>query len=216
MLKTKNLTLKKGKKIILNTISVEIPEGKTTLLLGKSGAGKSSLLKCLAHLETGYDGVVSFDNRDLSTMCCQARARSISYILQSCALFEHMSCLKNCMQPLVVVLGQSKNAARKKAVEMLEMFGMLDFLNAYPCTLSGGQKQRVAIARALLLAPQILLFDEPTSALDAENRSLVVQIIEKLCKEGKGICIASHDAALCDMLSNANTYVLENGTISAF
>ncbi len=213
MLKTDKLCLRKGKNIILQDICIEIPKGAITLLLGKSGAGKSSLLRSLAQLETQYEGTVYYDDEDLARFSSKRRAVAVNCIMQSYALFPHMTCLENCMQPLTVVLKMDQDAAQKKAQEMLEVFGMQKHVHTYPYMLSGGQKQRVALARALSLDPEILLLDEPTSALDADSRRILAEIVTTIRDQGKGICLATHDMTFVDMIKADKKYFLENGVV---
>src|SRR6516165_6536209 len=143
MLKVNNLTLHKNKPI-LNNISFYAPPGRITLLLGKSGSGKTSLLRCLARLET-YQGDIT--------------SQSVTYVSQSYTLFPHMTVLENCLQPLRL------QGITTPIESTLASLGMLPYLSSKPHELSGGQQQRIALARALLLNTDYLLLDEPTSAL---------------------------------------------------
>jgi polar amino acid transport system ATP-binding protein len=211
MLTVKNVTLRKGQKTILNSICCEFPQGTITLLLGKSGAGKSSLLRCMALLEPNYEGEISFDTRTLSY---SERKSDIGFICQSYALFPHMTALENCAQPLRVVGKMSSSQAKEKAMESLRLFEMQQYAFAYPHELSGGQKQRVAIARALSLNPAMLLLDEPTSALDPVNSKILVKILLFLRDQGKGIAISTHDMTFADQI-NERVYILEEGKIAS-
>jgi polar amino acid transport system ATP-binding protein len=193
MLTTKNLSLKKGNKQILDEINFEFPMSCITLILGKSGAGKSSLLRCLAQLETGYKGTISFCGSPLKALKADERSNTIGFISQKYALFPHLTVAQNCMQPLRIVQRQDRESAYRSTVETLRLLGMQDFLDAYPERLSGGQQQRVAIARALVCNPRILLFDEPTSSLDPKNAQNLAEIMQALRTAGKGIVITTHD-----------------------
>ncbi len=214
MLKTKNLYLSKGtkRKEILQNISIEVPRGEITLLLGKSGAGKSSLLRCLAQLEGDYEGAVEYEGRSLKGLSSPERAHLVSYIPQSYALFPHLTAQDNCAQPLKVVYGEKFDKARSKAMEVLKLLGMDSYGDAYPNELSGGQQQRVAIARALALDPQMLLFDEPTSALDPQNTQSLALILRDLCKRGKGVVISTQDMSFASQLLE-KAYLLESGVV---
>src|ERR1700733_2415708 len=161
MLKATNITLIKDKKRppCLLSVTAEFPKGTITLLLGKSGAGKSSLLRCLAHLEKGFSGEISFNSQALRGIKSKQRAEIVSFISQGYALFPHLSALDNCAQSLQVVRHLAKEEARQKAAFVLSTLGMGPYLQSYPHTLSGGQRQRVAIARALALDPEMLLID---------------------------------------------------------
>lgn len=212
MLTAKNLFLKKGSNIILDDISAEFPKASITLLLGKSGAGKSSLLKCLAQLEKGYQGTICYDDALLNRETPSRRARLLSFIAQSYALFPHMTALDNCAQPFQLLFNETRDFARHKAKETLGQLGMEKYGDSYPQQLSGGQQQRVAIARALALDPEMLLFDEPTSALDPQNAHVFAQILKRLCIQGKGIVIATQDMSFASQLLE-RAYFLESGKI---
>jgi ABC-type polar amino acid transport system ATPase subunit len=168
MLTIKNLYLKKGSppKQILQGISVCFPQGEISLLIGRSGAGKSSLLRCIAQLETACEGEVLFNGQSLRGLVAFSRAKTLCYIAQRYTLFPHLTALDNCSQPLQVVAKMKISEAKQKAGAVMESLGMIDYGSSYPSELSGGQQQRIAIARALALDPQILLLDEPSSALD--------------------------------------------------
>lgn len=214
MLTVKNVSLfkKRRKEPLLKNISLEFPKGSLTLLCGESGAGKSSLLRCIAQLETDYEGDILFHNENLKKLAPQSRATTLSYIAQSYALFPHLTALENCSQPGEVVLGKSATEAKKLALDTMASLGMQEYAASYPSELSGGQKQRIAIARALALNPAILLLDEPSSALDLQNSRQLADILLKLAAEGKTIVVASQDGAFVSQLSS-RTYVLEGGLI---
>lgn len=209
MLVTNNLALKKGKNILLNNLSIELPTGQITLLLGKSGAGKSSLLRCLAGLEPSYEGSIFYDQ---NLLCANTRTGIVSYIMQSYALFSNMTVLDNCAKTLQVVYNEPMSRARKTALDVLDMFGMAPYAAAYPKTLSGGQKQRVAIARSLVTKPKILLLDEPTSALDPANTENLARILVDLRNQGTGIVVATHDEAFAAKIQE-RSYYLEAGSL---
>ena len=214
MLTVKNVQLKKGRKerLLLKEVSLDLPTGCITLLLGKSGAGKSSLLRCLAQLETSYEGEISYQGTLLKELAPTKRACIVSFIAQSYALFPHLSVLDNCAEPLQVVAKEERSSARHKAMQALAMLGMERYAKSYPQELSGGQMQRVAIARALALNPTIFLLDEPTSALDPENTNILAEILRELKKQGKGIVIATQDIAFASQLLE-RAYFIEEGAI---
>ncbi|MBS0656179.1 MAG: amino acid ABC transporter ATP-binding protein [Verrucomicrobia bacterium] len=193
MLTTKNLSLKKGNRQILDGINFEFPMSCITLILGRSGVGKSTLLRCLAQLETGYEGNISFDGYSLEALKGDERSKLVGFISQKYALFPHLTVAQNCMQPLQVIQKQDRERAFGTTLETLRLLGMQDYLDAYPERLSGGQQQRVAIARALVCNPRILLFDEPTSSLDPKNAQNLAEIMRALRSAGKGIVITTHD-----------------------
>ncbi|MFI5343032.1 MAG: ATP-binding cassette domain-containing protein [Chlamydiales bacterium] len=217
MLTVKNLSLYKRRreKQLLQGISLEFASGAITLLLGKSGAGKSSLLRCLAQLEPVYEGEILFQGQSLKKLPAARRAGCLSYIAQSYALFPHLTALNNCSQPLQVVQGKNLQEARQQAMEVLASLGMEDYASSYPCELSGGQQQRIAIARALTLNPAILLLDEPSSALDPQNSRQLANILLSLSAEGKTIVISTQDISFASQLSG-RTYLLENGRVEGY
>lgn len=202
MLKIENLSLTKKKKLILQQVNLEVPLGTTTLLLGKSGSGKTSLLRCIASLEEHYEGEISFEGTSLRALSAKKRSSLIGFVSQSYALFPHMSALANCMHPLVTLRGWSKEIARKKVEELFTFLDIEELFLSYPHQLSGGQQQRVAIARALALDPLFLLLDEPTSALDPENTERIALIIKDLESNGKGIAIATQDMPFAEQISD--------------
>lgn len=177
--------------MILNDINLEILPGGITLLLGKSGSGKTSLLRCFAGLEQHYTGEISVDER-------APKKGEIGFVQQAYGLFPHLTVLKNCMQPLQVVQNLDRKIAKEKAYLLLRSLGIEELAGCFPSQLSGGQQQRVAIARALVLNPPYLLLDEPTSALDSYNTALLVEIIAQLKESGIGIAISTQDSALSE------------------
>jgi ABC-type polar amino acid transport system ATPase subunit len=214
MLKATNITLVKDKNrpACLLNVTCEFRANCITLLLGKSGSGKSSLLRCLAHLENSFDGHITFNGQTLKGLEPKSRAELVSYISQGYALFPHLTALDNCAEPLRIVQRLEKDQARKKAAEMLSRFGMGIYLQSYPHTLSGGQRQRVAIARALCLDPAMLLIDEPTSALDPENSKALAHMLLELRDQSKGIVVATQDMGFAKLILE-RAYFLDAGMI---
>lgn len=211
MLKINQLSLTKSRGKILQDISFEIPLQRISLLLGKSGSGKTSLLRCIAQLEKGYQGDIIYLDQSLKDLSPQERCRVMGFVPQSYALFPHMTVLENCTQPLKL-LGEPKETALQKAQQILESLDIGLLANRRPHELSGGQQQRVAIARALVLSPSFLLLDEPTSALDPENTDRLIRILEQLQIEGKGIIIATHDQAFAEKILDRAIF-LEQGSL---
>lgn len=216
MLTIDNLSLKKGtpSKQILQGISVCFPQGEISLLTGKSGAGKSSLMRCMAQLETTYEGKVCFNGLPLKNLVATRRAQTLSYIAQGYALFPHLTALENCTQPLQVATRMQAADARQKALKIMESLGMGAYAAAYPGELSGGQQQRVAIARALTLDPQVLLLDEPSSALDPDNSEQLAKILKELAAQGKTIVVSTQDMFFAEQLQ-ANKYCIDNGRLTS-
>lgn len=206
MYKISNFCLQKSNSFILKDVNLELRQGEIMLFLGKSGAGKSSFLRCLAGLETGYTGALLFQDRPLKKYGNLELAKWVGYIMQSYPLFGHMTVLENCTKTLELVFKKDPSKSRLKALEMLELFGMSPFASAYPKTLSGGQKQRVAIARTLLLDQPFLLLDEPTSALDPENSKNLADILLAFKQQGSGIAVVTHDDAFAKRLDGRTIY----------
>lgn len=214
MLTIKNLSMKKGSPPtqILQGISVCFRQGEISLLLGKSGAGKSSLMRCIAQLETRYEGELLFNGQSLQGLASSERAQTLSYISQGYALFPHLTALENCSQPLQVVAKMQAPDAKQKAVTMMQSLGMAEYVSAYPSELSGGQQQRIAIARALALDPEILLLDEPSSALDPDNRGQLAKILRGLASQGKTIVLSTQDMLFAEQLQGT-CYYIDNGRL---
>lgn len=217
MLTIKNLYLKKGSpsKQILKGISVCFPQGEVSLLIGRSGAGKSSLMRCMAQLEASYEGKILFNEQSIQGLTASMRAQVLSYIAQGYALFPHLTALDNCSQPLQVVAKMQRPEAKEKAMSVMKSLGMAEYASAYPCELSGGQQQRIAIARALALDPQILLLDEPSSALDSDNSAQLAKILKDLASKGKTIVVSTQDTLFVEQLQGT-CYCIDNGHFHFF
>lgn len=204
--------IQKKPSCLIEDISVNIPSGKITLFLGKSGSGKTTILRCISQIEKKYQGEIRYKNQNLQDLSPKERCQIIGFVPQSYALFPFMNVLQNCTHPLQTVIGMNKDIAATTAVKMLLSLGMESYVQAYPHQLSGGQQQRVAIARALALNPMFLLLDEPTSALDPENTALLIQILQRLADQGKGIVISSQDMNFAGKVFE-NAFFLEHGRI---
>ena len=187
----------------LRDVSLVIPPGKVTCLIGPSGSGKSTLLRCINFLEEYDRGGIWIDDRLIGYDAVGGRRmapgrlremrRDIGMVFQQFNLWPHMTVLGNVTEALQQVRKQSKAQARERALAMLDKVGLAHKADAYPIQLSGGQQQRVAIARALALDPKILLFDEPTSALDPELVNEVLDVIRELAKSGTTLIIVTHE-----------------------
>lgn len=195
MIKTKNVSLQIGDKTILNNVSCEVAKQRITAFIGHSGAGKTSLLKCIANLNVAYEGTITHDGTPITGLTAQQRVHAIGFVFQQFNLFPHMTVLQNCMHPMIAVLGIDSEKAQAKALLTLKSLGMDFYKDSYPSKLSGGQQQRVAIARALCLDPKVLLFDEPTSALDPQSTKTLQVLLKDLIKTGVTIALSSHDMA---------------------
>ena len=203
-----------GSNGVLNDIDFVISKGETVSIIGASGSGKSTMLRCINLLENPTDGKILFHGKDITDKdfnLLKYRAKAIM-VFQSFNLFNNMSALKNCMIGQQVVLGKSKQEAEKNALYYLDKVGMAPYINARPKHLSGGQKQRVAIARALAMEPEVLLFDEPTSALDPEMIGEVLKVIKDLAKEGRTMIIVTHEMSFAKDVSDRIIY-MKDGVI---
>lgn len=213
MLEINNVSLKKGKTSILNQITHTIRSNEIVLLLGKSGSGKTSLLRCLAQIEDSYQGQVFLNGESLASIPSKRRGQLIGFVPQTYALFPHVDVLENCIRPLQVILGLERNTAIARAKSILSSLCMEPWQNSYPHALSGGQQQRIAIARAIALNPLFLFLDEPTSALDPENTDRLSDLLKNLNEQGKGIVIASQDMAFAKKIADRILFV-EEGVIT--
>ena len=176
-------------------ISFNINEGESVAIIGSSGSGKSTVLRCINRLIEPTEGIIKLKGDRINTPVVdinEIRSR-IGMVFQSFELFAHLKVLQNITLGLIHVRGMSKEDAESLALKVLERVDMLDRKDAYPGNLSGGQKQRVAIARALAMKPEILLFDEPTSALDPELIGSVLENIRSLADEGMTMIIVTHE-----------------------
>lgn len=203
MLKVKNLNKSFGENKVLNNINFEVKSGEVCVLLGKSGAGKTTILRCINGLETFDDGEIIVDDCTMKDKSHISKNRDkIGMVFQNFNLFPHMSVLENIISAPINVLKKSKEDAVKQAKEILKMVDLEDKIHAYPYELSGGQCQRVAIARACALTPKVLCFDEPTSALDVDSIEKVSKIIRNLKAKGMAILIITHDIGFANDIND--------------
>lgn len=202
-IKVENLYKKYSEsEMILKNVNLEIEKGEVISIIGASGGGKSTLLRCLIGLEEIDSGTVVVPEKNKMGM-----------VFQSFNLFPHMTALQNIMESLIVVDKIEKSKAKEIALNLLEKVGLKERANFYPKALSGGQKQRVAIARALAKNPELLLFDEPTSALDPEMVKEVEAVIEELRNTSDiTMIIVSHEIDFVNQISD-RIIVMENGQV---
>ena len=196
ILKVVDLQKKFHKLEVLKGISTTFHENEVVSIIGPSGGGKSTFLRCLNLLEQPTSGQILFDGTDICTIKGKAidhcRQR-MGMVFQQFNLFNNMTALENCVSPQTTVLGRKKPEAEEIAREYLAKVGMSAFLNARPAQLSGGQKQRVAIARTLSMHPDVILFDEPTSALDPEMVGEVLEVMRELAVGGMTMVVVTHE-----------------------
>ena len=209
-IEVKNLSKKFGDHEVLKDISLSVNQGEVVSIIGSSGSGKSTILRCINLLEEPTGGDIIVEGKSAITELDKTVLRKdIGMVFQSFNLFENMNVLKNCMIGQIKVLKRSKEEAREIAISNLKSVGMERFINAKPSQLSGGQKQRVAIARALSMNPKCLLFDEPTSALDPEMVNEVLDVIKSLAKTGLTMIVVTHEMQFARDVSDRVIFVDE-------
>ncbi|TIO09756.1 amino acid ABC transporter ATP-binding protein [Mesorhizobium sp.] len=209
-----------GDNLVLKGVTVTIEEGSVTALVGPSGGGKSTLLRCINLLEIPTSGTVRIGDDALefhpggkvSAKAIQRLRLQTGMVFQNFQLFPHRTAIENVMEGLVTVLKWPAGRARERALALLEKVGMAHKADAWPATLSGGQQQRVAIARALAPSPKVLLCDEPTSALDPELAQEVVDVLGQLASEGTTMVMATHDLRLASKIAQEVVF-LDAGSI---
>ncbi len=195
MIVVKNLCKDFGSLRVLNNVSEHIEKGECVVIIGASGSGKSTFLRCLNLLEEPTSGEILFDGvsmTDPKTDINKMRQK-MGMVFQHFNLFPNMTILKNIILAPVRTGLMSKEQAEKTAMELLGRVGLQDKASAYPAQLSGGQKQRVAIVRALAMQPEVLLFDEPTSALDPEMVGEVLDVMKQLARTGMTMVVVTHE-----------------------
>ena len=196
VVRVENVIKEFGPLRVLDGINFEVGRGQAVAIVGRSGSGKSTLLRCIAGLETTQGGKITVCDHEVGLAGSANRARlrrDVGMVFQSYNLFPHLTVERNITLALTLVKKQSRDAAKKRAAEVLGLVGLMDKIVAYPEQLSGGQQQRVAIARSLALSPQVMLFDEVTSALDPELTSEVLGVMEDLAKRGMTMITVTHE-----------------------
>tara|TARA_B100001287_G_scaffold275275_1_gene282494 strand:- start:184 stop:930 length:747 start_codon:yes stop_codon:yes gene_type:complete len=196
-------------------VSFDVQEGESVAVIGSSGSGKSTVLRCINRLIEPTEGVIELRGEQINTPSAnvnEVRSR-IGMVFQSFELFSHLKVLDNVTLGLRHVRGMSKSKAEEVALDVLERVDMLERMEAYPGNLSGGQKQRVAIARALAMKPEVILFDEPTSALDPELIGSVLQTIRGLADQGMTMVIVTHEINFARDVADRIVY-LDQGKVA--
>ena len=186
-----------GENVVLRDINFSVKKGEVVCIIGASGSGKSTMLRCINLLEDASGGTILYHGEDItgSGMTSAEYRTKLGMVFQQFNLFNNLNVLQNCTIGPVKVLGRGREQARATAMKYLETVGMSQYIDARPAQLSGGQKQRVAIARALSMEPEALLFDEPTSALDPEMVGEVLAVMRELAKSGLTMLIVTHEMA---------------------
>ena len=217
MIEVRNLRKSFDSFEVLKDINLEIDKGDVISILGSSGSGKTTCLRCMNFLEKSDAGTLVFDGKEydlahMSRKDIAAIRRKTAFVFQNYNLFLNKTVLENVTEALTVVRKMDKLSARKRAVEVLEKVGMADKLDYYPSKLSGGQQQRVSIARALAYEPEVIYFDEPTSALDPELIGEVLSVMRDLAKSGITMVVVTHEMNFARNVSTKVVF-MENGEI---
>ncbi|MBR1930312.1 MAG: amino acid ABC transporter ATP-binding protein [Lachnospiraceae bacterium] len=222
MIGVKNLKKRFGDNVVLDGVDLTIQQGEVIAIIGPSGTGKSTLLRCIDRLERPEEGELQIG--DLQVDLSRASRKDMinirkrtAMVFQNWNLFHKKTALENVMEGLIVVKKLSKEQARQIAEEQLKNVGLYEWRNHYPRHLSGGQQQRVAIARALAMEPDLLLLDEPTSALDPELVGEVLETILKVAQEGYTMLLVSHEMSFVRKVATRvifmeNGHIIEDGT----
>ncbi|WP_020160332.1 ATP-binding cassette domain-containing protein [Methylobacter marinus] len=211
MIRIEHLSKKFGDLTVLKDITTDIKTGEVVSIIGPSGTGKSTLLRCLNLLEMPSGGSIYINGVDIldkNTDVAKIRQK-MNMVFQSFNLFSHLSVMENLTLGPIKLKGMSKPAAQAKALELLRLVGLAEKAGNYPDELSGGQQQRVAIARCLAMEPEIILFDEPTSALDPTMIREVLAVIHRLAREGMTMAIVTHEMDFARNVSNRVLYMDE-------
>lgn len=222
LIEIKDLHKKFRENVVLDGIDLSINQGDVIGIIGPSGTGKSTLLRCINQLEFPEKGSLQINGRRID-LARKNKAdmlelrKNTGMVFQQFNLFERKTALQNVEEGLIVVQKKSKEEARRIALEELDRVGMTAWANHYPRHMSGGQQQRVAIARTLAMRPQLLLFDEPTSALDPEMVGEVLDVIKQIVREGLTMLLVSHEMAFVKNVSNRvifidKGHIVEDGT----
>ena len=217
MIEVRNLRKSFDSLEVLKDINLEIDKGDVISILGSSGSGKTTCLRCMNFLEKSDAGTLVFDGKEydlahMSRKDIAAIRRKTAFVFQNYNLFLNKTVLENVTEALTVVRKMDKLSARKRAVEVLEKVGMADKLDYYPSKLSGGQQQRVSIARALAYEPEVIYFDEPTSALDPGLIGEVLSVMRDLAKSGITMVVVTHEMNFARNVSTKVVF-MENGEI---
>lgn len=214
MIKVSHLAKKFGDLVVLKDINAVINKGEVISVIGPSGTGKSTFLRCLNLLETPTSGSIEINGVDITKKKVNINMirQKMGMVFQNFYLFDHLSVLENLKLGPIKLLGKSEQEAQEKGLELLQIVGLSSKKDAFPSELSGGQKQRVAIARCLSMEPDIILFDEPTSALDPTMVSEVLGVIRRLAKDGMTMVIVTHEMNFAKEVSS-RVFFMDEGIV---
>jgi len=221
MIEVRDLVKDHGPLRVLNGVSLTVKRGEVAAIIGPSGGGKSTLLRCINGLETFQQGEVLVDNLVLSpgiasssnAVTLRQLRRRVGMVFQQFHLFPHLRVLDNVLSGPLWALHQSRDEAEPMARQLLERVGLADKIAAWPEQLSGGQQQRVAIARALAMQPETILFDEPTSALDPRMSGEVLQVITDLARSGQTMIVVTHAMSFARRVAHT-VHLMHNGRVA--
>ena len=222
MIKLQNIHKQFGDTEVLKGIDLEIKQGEIIVIIGSSGTGKSTLLRCVNFLEQADQGTISIDDIKVDTQKhtkaeVLALRRKTGFVFQNYALFAHQTARQNIAEGLITVRGWKKQQAHEKAQQILDDIGLGEKTDSYPAALSGGQQQRVGIGRAMALQPELLLFDEPTSALDPEWVGEVLNLMKKLANQHQTMLVVTHEMQFAKEVADrvifmADGHIVEQGS----
>ena len=215
----KDLQKKFGSLTVFDGLNETICKGDVVVIIGPSGGGKSTFIRCLNLLEQPTAGKIYFEGEDITAkgFDVNKHRQKVGMVFQQFNLFNNLTVLENITISLTKVKKQSEEESKEKALKLLKRVGLEDKANAYPSQLSGGQKQRIAIVRALAMAPEVMLFDEPTSALDPEMVGEVLDLMRDLAKDGMTMVVVTHEMAFAKEVSDRVVFmdqgvILEQGS----
>ena len=211
LVELKNVVKRYGTNTVLNGVSLTVEKGEIIAIIGRSGSGKSTMLRCVNGLEPIQGGTVAFDGTVVNDPTTDLRKlrQHVGIVFQSFNLFPHLSVEKNITLAPKVVKGVPQAEARALAEAVLRKVGLAEKIDAYPDQLSGGQQQRVAIARSLAMQPQLMLFDEITSALDPELVGEVLKVLEEMALEGMTMMLVTHEIGFARKVANRVVFMHE-------